>query len=220
MERDIKNIEIPTIERFVDLCGKKVLEIGCGDGRITAHLAAKAKAYTAIDPDSQAIATAKANIKDVDFRVGSGEHLEFADTSFDVVLFTLSLHHQYPRPALQEAHRVLQPQGQLMVLEPAADGELQQFFNIFNDEREALKDSLQAIHTEDFTLNRKETFYTDWIFDDKEDVYSYDFGAQEYGIDMDDRVIEKMNNQLGAKLNDRPIYLRDKLNIFSLTKKD
>jgi ubiquinone/menaquinone biosynthesis C-methylase UbiE len=220
MERDIKNLEIPTIERLVDVRGKKVLEIGCGDGRITAHIAGKAKEYTAIDPDSHGIATAKANIKGVDFRVGSGENLELTNSSFDVVLYSLSLHHQDSRLALREAHRVLRRQGQLVVLEPAADGELQQFFNIFHDESEALEDSLKVINTGDFTINRQETFYTDWVFDNKEDVYNYDFGGQEYGIDIDDRIIEKMNKQLGEKLDDRPIYLRDKLNIFSLTKKD
>jgi len=220
MERDIKNMEIPTIERFVDLHDKKVLEIGCGDGRISASLAGKSREYTAIDPDIQSIATAVKTIKGIDFRVGSGENLEFADSSFDVVLFTLSLHHQDPRLALKEAHRVLRPQGQLMVLEPSADGELQQFFNIFHDEREVLNNSLNEIKSGLFTLNREEYFHTDWTFTDKEDLYNYDFGGQEYGIDIDDQVITKMNKLLGEKLEDRPIHLHDNLNIFSLTKKD
>ncbi|MAT98466.1 MAG: hypothetical protein CL608_15080 [Anaerolineaceae bacterium] len=45
-----------------DLTGQRVLEVGCGDGRITTHLAPHAAHITAIDPDEDRIAAAKANL--------------------------------------------------------------------------------------------------------------------------------------------------------------
>lgn len=45
-----------------DLAGQRVLEVGCGNGRITTHLAPHANHITAIDPDVDRIEQAKANL--------------------------------------------------------------------------------------------------------------------------------------------------------------
>jgi ubiquinone/menaquinone biosynthesis C-methylase UbiE len=216
MERDKDQREIRTIEQITNLDGKYVLEIGCGDGWVTAGLADKAKKYVAIDPDGQSLAQASAKISGVEFRIGSGESLEFENTSFDVVLFTLSLHHQESRLALQEAHRVLREGGQLVILEPAVDGELQQFFNIFDDETEVLKRTREAIERSEFKLEHQETFCSEWIFEDRKEVYNYNFGHQ--NSELDEFYLAKINEQLGAKITHQPIHLKDKLIIFSLRK--
>ena len=44
-------IEIGMIERFVDLEGKRILEVGCGSGRMTSLLAERSAKLVAIDPD-------------------------------------------------------------------------------------------------------------------------------------------------------------------------
>lgn len=75
------------IEEFIQLNGKSVLEIGCGDGRLTAHLARKGCSITAIDPDKSSIEAARRIIENVSFLVGSGENLNFLNGSFDIVLF-------------------------------------------------------------------------------------------------------------------------------------
>jgi ubiquinone/menaquinone biosynthesis C-methylase UbiE len=74
--------DLPKIEEFVQLNGRDVLEVGCGDGRLSALLEDKVGSLTAIDPDKTVITLAKKNIARVDFKVGSGENLEFADRSF------------------------------------------------------------------------------------------------------------------------------------------
>ena len=86
--------ELRKLYKFVKLEGKHILEVGCGDGRLTAFLAKKADKVTAIDPEENQIKTAKAAVQGVDFQIGYGEALAFPDESFDIVFFSYSLHHQ------------------------------------------------------------------------------------------------------------------------------
>ena len=216
MEQDTEQIEIGMIEQYADLAGKRVLEIGCGSGRVTGNLAGKAGHYTAIDPDAKAIEKARSMIKNVDFRVGSGEYPDFENARFDVVLFTLSLHHQDSCAALAEAHRVLCPNGQTVVVEPSIGGEVQSFFDIFRDETEALANSLKAIETSDFAVVRQETFKTVWTLESREELFIYCLDY--HNTPVNKHIVEKMTERLGPKSNDKPLQLEETLNIFLLQK--
>ena len=69
--------------------------------------------------------------------VGWGQHLPFADASFDVVLFFNALHHvpvEVMSGALEEARRVLKRDGLLAVLEPVAAGTHFQLLQPVEDE--------------------------------------------------------------------------------------
>jgi ubiquinone/menaquinone biosynthesis C-methylase UbiE len=195
----------------------RVLEIGCGDGKVTSALAGRARKIVAIDPDEEKIAEARNSIFGVDFRIGSGENLEFKSMFFDLVLFSLSLHHQDSELALREAYRVLSNNGRLIIIEPAVDGDVQQFFNVFSDESHDLKKALDAIETSDFELITTKKLWVNWIFDDKDELYNYDFdrpAGYEYAS-----VIRKMNQLLGNRLQHRPIVLKDKVTIYLMAKK-
>lgn len=89
-------IELRLIERFAPLEGRRVLEVGCGDGRLTLQFARKAASVVAIDPDRQAIADAQADadhehIRNVQFLVGAGEQVRPFGAPFDVAVFSWSL---------------------------------------------------------------------------------------------------------------------------------
>ncbi len=142
MNYDKAQTTIKMIKKCVDLKDKAVLEIGCGTGKLAKELADETSKYVAIDSDCQSIKKAKSEKSNVDFRIGYGESLVFDFASFDVVLFTLSLHHQDSHGALMEAHNVLTENGQLVILEPSTAGELPQFFNLFNDWTEKLKSTI------------------------------------------------------------------------------
>ena len=64
IRNDPENHEIRALFDLVDLSGKNVLEIGCGDGRLTWRYAEAAAHVTAIDPFEESIRWANANQPD------------------------------------------------------------------------------------------------------------------------------------------------------------
>jgi 16S rRNA A1518/A1519 N6-dimethyltransferase RsmA/KsgA/DIM1 with predicted DNA glycosylase/AP lyase activity len=70
---------------------RRVLEIGCGDGRLTRRYAREAASVVAIDPDADAIAELRRELPGVDARAIGVEGLSIPDRSVDVVLFAWSL---------------------------------------------------------------------------------------------------------------------------------
>ena len=216
MEQDRDCITLSKILQFADLRNQEVLEIGCGDGRITTQLVGKAKRIVAIDPDPAIIAEAKKNMEGLDLHIGSGEYLEFPSESFDVILFTLSLHHQDSILALREATRVLRDHGQVVILEPADDGEIEQICNFFHDEAQMLHDALCAIEVSDFEIERSEVFYTYWEFENDHELYEWLFTY--YQKPFDNNLVVLIGKFLGEKVKSPPIILQDKIIIVSLRK--
>jgi 2-polyprenyl-3-methyl-5-hydroxy-6-metoxy-1,4-benzoquinol methylase len=61
VREDPENNEINALRSMVDFTGANVLEIGCGDGRLTWRYAEQAKRVTAIDPFEPSIRRAQEN---------------------------------------------------------------------------------------------------------------------------------------------------------------
>lgn len=218
MKYDKDHKQIAMIERCMPIKGRNVLEIGCGDGRISVILARDAQKYIAIDPDGEAIKAARLRTNHIDFQIGTGEDLPFPDASFQIVLFILSLHHQNSQRALKQAHRVLTTTGQLLILEPAADGEFQQFFHLFNDESETLAKALNAIEQSPFHLVTHELFTVVAEFHDHEDLCQYPFDRTIIDGNDGPRILGKLQQLRGALSDTQAIHLLDKIHLFSLMK--
>ena len=97
MQLDPEGNETAALDQLLpDIRGLHVLEIGCGDGRLTRRYAARAGPVLAIDPDPAAIATFRDTIpstlrRHVDMRTGTIATLGPPRRAFDVVLFAWSL---------------------------------------------------------------------------------------------------------------------------------
>ena len=93
---DPEGAHIAALRRLGDFHDRRVLELGCGDGRLTLGLAAEAASVFAFDPDAEAVERAHRflprGLADcVDYRVASGKEIEIEPHSFDLVVFSWSL---------------------------------------------------------------------------------------------------------------------------------
>lgn len=93
---DPEGYEVMALDRVVSLKGKRVIEIGCGDGRLTWALAERAREVVAIDPKGHEIRAARRATlgrlkRRVRFRVAMAEDLPFRDGEFAVAVFSWSL---------------------------------------------------------------------------------------------------------------------------------
>ena len=93
---DPEGVHAATIRSVVDLRGLDVLEIGCGDGRLTLELAADARSWLATDPNATAVAAAREALPrglgdSVQFAVAGGAEVDAPMREFDLTLFSWSL---------------------------------------------------------------------------------------------------------------------------------
>ncbi len=78
---------------MTDWRNKRVIEIGCGKGRLSRRLAHLGAQLEALDPDRKLIATAKKDVPArfadrIRFRVGSALDLKFPKQTFDIAVFS------------------------------------------------------------------------------------------------------------------------------------
>jgi len=97
-----------------------VLDLGCGDGRITALLADQGAEVTGVDPSEVALERARQARPDLRFLATSGGGtLPLPDASFDVaVALNVFEHVADTQRLMSETRRVLAPGGSLAVAVP------------------------------------------------------------------------------------------------------
>lgn len=208
-----------------DLRNQDILEVGCGDGRLSVRFADIAKTLVAIDPNEEKLKKARERLwghrPEVRLEVGGGESLPFLDNSFDVVFYSLSFHHlpikrQYD--AILEARRVLRSKGKLFIYEPIASGQMQSLFLLFEEELNAMIEVFKTIQkAEDervFKSIKKKEFSINWKFDSFNDLS--EFFKREYG----EKAIAARKPEILAILkgqsNAKPIVLEDRLMLIEL----
>ena len=78
-----------------DLVGRRVLEVGCGDGRLTRRYARRAGSVYAIDPDSSRIAALEADRPEGNVTARAvgflDDDLDLPVAVFDAIIFSWSL---------------------------------------------------------------------------------------------------------------------------------
>ncbi len=96
-----------------------VLDVGCGNGIYTQHLARKCGRAVGVDHNHPNLAWAKEEFPQCEFVLSNGEELPFADASFGAVMLTEVLEHtRDDRQTLREIARVCRPGGTLLLSTP------------------------------------------------------------------------------------------------------
>ena len=114
--------------------GRRILEIGCGNGELSVWLAKNGATVYGVDISDESITianrrTAENHVADqAHFYACPAEHVPFENAFFDIVFINVSLHHLEIDLALKEFQRVLKPDGLLIAIEPLAFSSLIQNF--------------------------------------------------------------------------------------------
>ncbi|MGH2594021.1 MAG: class I SAM-dependent methyltransferase [Anaerolineae bacterium] len=94
---DPEDTETAALFEFAgDFSGMRVLEVGCGDGRLTWRYAGRAAYVTAIDPDPDEIAAAledlPPSLRDrIEFRSSSIADFDAPEAEFDIAILSWAL---------------------------------------------------------------------------------------------------------------------------------
>ncbi|MFV0423129.1 class I SAM-dependent methyltransferase [Oleidesulfovibrio sp.] len=215
MQQDTEHNTLQALERGLPLAGVRVLEIGCGDGRVTAQYAHLPASITCVEPESAPLLKARNVLSQARFACCSGMELPFAADSFDVVLYTLSLHHHPDsEKALEQAAACLCSGGLIGVLEPCSHSHIQEFCSIVRNENIDLHVVEAVLGRTDYSVAARFEFDTRWVFDDF--VELRDTTLNHYGKPHTPQIEAAMRDYLRDHADDTPLVLRDTLRLTCL----
>jgi ubiquinone/menaquinone biosynthesis C-methylase UbiE len=209
MIRDPEGIERQFLQNILGLSAGSVLEVGCGDGRLTEIISDVSSSIFALDPDRDSLDEARRlQGSRISLILGSGEHLPLVDNSVDTVIFSLSLHH-HPDPgsALSQAHRVLREGGCILVLEPEAEGPTNRLFRLIHNEDESYDRAIAAIETSRLETIEQGCYETTWRFEGFDEMVRYLF--QYFDKKPDREITDSMVQMLGDQRGSKPLDMID-----------
>ena len=110
-----------TLHEYAAFAGKRVLDVGCGNGYVLSRYAQAGALTTGVDLTRAAVELCRRRFEYAhlpgDFRQANAEALPFADDTFDCVTSMGVLHHTPDTvAAVSEVFRVLKPEGRLIVM--------------------------------------------------------------------------------------------------------
>jgi len=108
----VSDLASGVVDWLAPVAGERILDLGCGDGVLTAEIAAKGAHVTGVDSSEAFIAAAQA--RGLDARLMDGQALEFT-AEFDAVFSNAALHWMTKAEAVAAGvRRALKPSGRFV----------------------------------------------------------------------------------------------------------
>lgn len=121
------------------LSGKKIIEIGGGDGKQAFYFASQGASVTVIDISVESLKATEKLAQQQGVTLTTlqmdAEELQFPAESFDLVYVNSLFMHVHQQKVLQEGARILKKGGKLVVVEPLQYAPLVQAYRLFSSYR-------------------------------------------------------------------------------------
>ena len=123
-----------------------VADLGAGEGLISQLLARRAERVWCIDSSPRMVEVGtllakKNSLANLAYKLGDIEQVPLPDASVDLAILSQALHHaNHPQTAVDEAHRILKPGGQLLVLD-LKEHSFEQAHELYGDQWLGFKES-------------------------------------------------------------------------------
>jgi SAM-dependent methyltransferase len=204
------------------LAGARILDIGCGRGKLAQALGRRGARVTGLDPQETAIAEARKAAPEAEFVQGRAEDPLFRGAGFDAALFQNSLHHvpvEAMNAALEAALAAVRPGGTVLVAEPLAQGSSFELLRPLEDESEVRAAALEAVRRAaagpGVAVVRQEDFNRVSLFDDFESAVASKMAAnperaalvEEREAELRQRFAELARREDGLYRLDQPIRI-------------
>lgn len=128
----------------IDLRGKTVVDIGCGDGAFVRALAQAGADAVGVEVSEQAVQRARERDPEHRYLLGGAESIPLDDQSVDLATLMRSLHHvPDPGSAFPELARVVR--DYVWIAEPLPEGDFFELLRAVDDETEVRANAQRAI---------------------------------------------------------------------------
>jgi SAM-dependent methyltransferase len=108
----VAELGAPVVELLAPRAGERILDLGCGDGRLTERIAAMGAEVVGADAAPDLLAAARA--RGIDVVLADGHRLPFV-AAFDAVFSNAALHWMTrPDAVIAEVRRALRPRGRFV----------------------------------------------------------------------------------------------------------
>lgn len=109
-----------------DLRGKRVLDFGCGTGRLSGWLVQRGALVEGVDVTKEMVDVARRRVPQAPFRVIDGRNLPFGDGQFELVVtaYVLQYYLDGDGAIVRELARVLRHGGRLVAVEQVTDDDI------------------------------------------------------------------------------------------------
>lgn len=158
--------EYDIFSNIVELKNKVIVDVGCGEGKLTKEISKVCKYIYGLDLEEVILKIESSNIENIKFLYGLGQNIPLETNSVDIIIFFKSFHHipkENMEHSIKEIKRILKKNGTVCFVEPLPIlNSYYEFSRLVNDEEEILKFSykvIKSLENEGFQII-DESFYS------------------------------------------------------------